>query len=209
MLSEQIASRALPLLYVNELSAEAQLALDAGADDRIREAIERLVARQGATGAFGLWSVGGDDAWLDAYVTDFLTRARERGFAVPDTAFKLALDRLRNYVANAPEPGKEGARDVPYALYVLARNGAAPVGDLRYIADTKLGNVETPIAKAQIAAALAMLGDRIGLIGFSAASSAWPDAREQVRPARLRLGVARCGRGRDPCRRRRGAATAH
>ncbi len=159
--SEQIASRALPLLYVNELSAEAQLALDAGADDRIREAIERLVARQGATGAFGLWSVGGDDAWLDAYVTDFLTRARERGFAVPDTAFKLALDRLRNYVANAPEPGKEGARDVPYALYVLARNGAAPVGDLRYIADTKLGNVETPIAKAQIAAALAMLGDRI------------------------------------------------
>jgi uncharacterized protein YfaS (alpha-2-macroglobulin family) len=68
---------------------------------------------------------------------------------------------LRNYVANAPEPGKDGARDVPYALYVLARNGAAPVGDLRYIADTKLSAIETPIAKAHIAAALALLGDRI------------------------------------------------
>ncbi|MGZ8309965.1 MAG: alpha-2-macroglobulin family protein, partial [Rhodoplanes sp.] len=159
--SEQIASRALPLLYVNDLAAEARLALDAGANQRIAEAIERLVARQGANGAFGLWSVGGDDAWLDAYVTDFLTRARERGFAVSDLAFRLALDRLRNYATNAPEPGKEGSRDVPYALYVLARNGSAPVGDLRYIADTKLAAVETPMAKAQIAAALAMLGDRV------------------------------------------------
>ena len=43
---------------------------------------------------------------------------------------------------------------------MLARNGAAPVGDLRYIADVKLGDIATPIAKAQIAAALAMLGDK-------------------------------------------------
>src|SRR5262249_8898889 len=94
-------------------------------------------------------------------VTDFLTRARERGFAVPEGAFKLAIDRLRNFVSNAPEPSKYGARDLAYALYVLARNGAAPVGDLRYIADTKLDDVATPIAKAQIAAALGLLGDRV------------------------------------------------
>ena len=53
------------------------------ADDRIRDAIERVLSRQDSSGAFGLWSVGGDDLWLDAFVTDFLTRARERGFAVP------------------------------------------------------------------------------------------------------------------------------
>lgn len=158
--SEQITSRALPLLYVNELAAEARVALDTGVDQRIRDAIERLLARQGANGSFGLWSVGGEDTWLDAYVTDFLTRARERGFAVPDVAFKLALDRLRNFAANAPEPKKNGGLDLAYALYVLARNGVAPVGDLRYLADTKLDDVSTPVAKAQIAAALAMLGDR-------------------------------------------------
>ena len=50
----------------------------------------------GRHGSFGLWSAGGDDVWLDSYVTDFLTRAREHKFAVPETAFKLALDRLRN-----------------------------------------------------------------------------------------------------------------
>ena len=90
----------------------------------------------------------------------FLTRARER-FDVPATAYTLAVDRLRNYVATAPEPGKNGGRELAYALYVLARNGAAPVGDLRYIADVKISDVATPIAKAQIAAALAMVGDKV------------------------------------------------
>jgi alpha-2-macroglobulin len=158
--SEQIASRVIALLYVNDLAAEAHLALDTEIDKRIRDSIDRLLNRQGSDGSFGLWSAGGDDAWLDSYVTDFLTRARERGFPVPDIAFKLALDRLRNFVAIAPEPSKDGGRDLAYALYVLARNAAAPIGDLRYLADTKLNDVATPTAKAQIAAALAMLGDR-------------------------------------------------
>ncbi len=158
--SEQITSRALPLLYVNELAKSAQLALDTEIDQRIRDAIDRLLARQGSDGSFGLWSVGGEDAWLDAYVTDFLTRARERGFVVPDVAFRQAIDHLRNFVSTAQEPSKDGGRDLAYALYVLARNSAAPIGDLRYIADTKLNDLATPIAKAQIAAALGLLGDR-------------------------------------------------
>src|SRR5262249_55899558 len=129
-------------------------------EQRIRESIDRLLARQGSNGSFGLWSAGGDDVWLDSYVTDFLTRARERGFAVPAIAFKLALDRLRNFVGNAEDPAKDGGRNLAYALYVLARNGAAPVGDLRYFADTKLDAIATPIAKAQIAAALASIAPR-------------------------------------------------
>jgi uncharacterized protein YfaS (alpha-2-macroglobulin family) len=158
--SEQIASRAVALLYVNELAQEARLNLDDAVDQRIRNGINSLLARQGANGSFGLWSAGGDDVWLDAYVTDFLTRARERKFEVPDAAFKLALDRLRNYVAQSPEPKRDGGRNLAYAMYVLARNGLAPVGDLRYFADVKLAEFSTPIAKAQIAAALAMLGDK-------------------------------------------------
>ncbi|MGJ4939311.1 alpha-2-macroglobulin family protein [Bradyrhizobium sp. HKCCYLS1011] len=158
--SEQITSRAMPLLYVNELAAGAHLAMDTEIDQRIRDAIDRLLARQGSNGSFGLWSAGGDDPWLDAYVTDFLTRAREKGFAVPDVLFKSALDRVRNSVVNADEPEKTGGRDLAYGLYVLARNGVAPIGDLRYLADTKLNNLATPIAKSQLAAALALVGDR-------------------------------------------------
>jgi uncharacterized protein YfaS (alpha-2-macroglobulin family) len=51
--SEQITSRAMPLLYVNDLAAENHLALDAGVDQRIKDAIDRLLARQGSNGSFG------------------------------------------------------------------------------------------------------------------------------------------------------------
>jgi uncharacterized protein YfaS (alpha-2-macroglobulin family) len=173
--TEQIVSRALPLLYVNELSLDAQLAVDTGVDERIAKAIEIVLARQGSEGAFGLWSPGGDDAWLDAYVTDFLTRARARGFSVSDDQFKLALNRLRNYVSTAPDVATDGGLPLAYALYVLARNGMAPVGDLRYIADVKLNDLATPTAKAEIGAALAMLGDRVrSEKAFQAALGALP-----------------------------------
>ncbi len=158
--SEQVTSRAMALLYVNELAGASHIALDGELDQRIRDSVNRLMAREDSNGSFGLWGVGGNDVWLDAYVTDFLTRARERGFQVPATGFTLAIDRLRNYAANTTDVSKDGGRALAYAFYVLARNGSAPVGDLRYIADVKLSELSTPIAKAQVAAALAMLGDK-------------------------------------------------
>ena len=158
--SEQVASTAMVLLYLKDLGGVPHLAVAGDVDQRLNDAIARLLSRQDSNGSFGLWSVGGNDVWLDAYVTDFLTRARERGFKVPAEGFTLALDRLRNYVGRAPERSKDGGRELAYALYVLARNAAAPVGDLRYLADVKLSDLATPIAKAQLAAALAMLGDK-------------------------------------------------
>ncbi len=158
--TEQVVSRALPLLSVNRLAALSQLGLDGTADERVRNAIDRVLTRQDASGAFGLWSAGNaEDLWLTAYATDFLTRAKERGFAVPPTALTLALDRLRNTVANANDV-TEGGLDLAYAAYVLARNGRPVMGDLRYLADTKLAAFATPLARGQIAAALALLGDR-------------------------------------------------
>lgn len=155
--TEQLASRAMALLYARDLGG-SHLAI-ADADGKIRDALMQLLARQDANGAFGLWSVGGDDPWLDAYVADFLTRARERGFAVPSSAISLVLERLRNEVAVEQDPARNGGRDLAYALYLLARNGMVPIGDLRYLADVKLDAFAGPLAKAEIAAALAMAGD--------------------------------------------------
>ena len=125
--SEQTVSVAMPLLYANRLASIEDLGIDPDLDGRVKQAIERELSRQGSNGAFGLWTAdsGDDDAWLDAYVTDFLTRARERNFAVPQLAFDTALDRLRNTVVNAPEPNKDNAEALAYSLYVLARNGTA------------------------------------------------------------------------------------
>jgi alpha-2-macroglobulin len=43
---------------------------------------------------------------------------------------------------------------------VLARSGRPVMGDLRYLADTKMSAFGSPLARGQIAAALALLGDR-------------------------------------------------
>jgi alpha-2-macroglobulin len=158
--TEQTVSRALPLLYVNRLASIEHLAMDEAAEARVQAAIDRVLTRQGSNGSFGLWSVGGDDLWLDAFVSDFLTRAREAGRQVPAVAFNLALDRLRNQVVNTGDIRSEEASGVAYALYVLARNGRPIMGDLRYLADNKLAEFVSPMAKGHLGAALALLGDR-------------------------------------------------
>lgn len=158
--SEQITSRALPLLSVAPMAREMGLA---GADTigtRIDQTLAQLLLNQTTEGGFGLWSAAqGGDLWLDAYVTDFMSRARAQGHAVPQTAMRAALDNLRNRVNYAGD-FESGGGDLAYALLVLAREGAAAVGDLRYYADVKSQSFSTPMGLAQLGAALAMYGDQ-------------------------------------------------
>ncbi len=159
--TEQITSKALPLLYFDEMAGLLQIK---GADDlrgRLEDAVADVLSNQGADGSFGLWapSENGGDMWLDAYVTDFLSRAKAMGYAVPDKAFRSALDNLRNQV-NYSADFESGGEGLAYALMVLARDGAAAVGDLRYYADVKGDAFATPAAMAQLGAALASYGDQ-------------------------------------------------
>jgi uncharacterized protein YfaS (alpha-2-macroglobulin family) len=156
--AEQTTSRALPLLYLSELAKQAGLGDDEGVKKRVQEAIYRVLAYQSSAGSFGLWGPGSGDLWLDAYVTDFLTRAREQKFDVPEQSMVQALENLQNalsYETNVKDRGNE----IAYALYVLARNRKAAISDLRYYADAMLDDFPTPLAKAHIAAALALYGD--------------------------------------------------
>jgi alpha-2-macroglobulin len=156
--AEQTTSRALPLLYYDEVASRARISKEPKAKVAIEKAIVRLYEMQGGTGGFGLWGPG-EDVWLTAYVSDFLSRAREKGYAVRDVNYENALDRLKNAVNNARD-FKKGGEDLAYSLYVLARAGRSVLGDLRYYADTKIDAFSTPIARAQLAAGLAMLGDK-------------------------------------------------
>ena len=156
--AEQTTSRALPLLYLSELG-EASGGEDADTiRKRIDAAITRLVAYQSSSGSFGLWGPGSGDLWLDAYVTDFLTRAIEKGFSVPPVASRLALDNLQNTLAYTTNVEAEGS-SIAYALYVLARNRKAAATDLRYYSDSQIDAFAQPLARAQIGAALSLYGD--------------------------------------------------
>jgi len=156
--TEQTTSRALPLLYLDEVARAMGLEERETLAKRIDQAIERVLTNQSSNGAFGLWYASSGDFWLDAYVTDFLSRAKAQGYTVPDIAFRNALDNLRNRV-NYSADFDDGGEEIAYALYVLAREGAASVGDLRYYADVKGEDFGTPLAAAQLGAALAAYGD--------------------------------------------------
>jgi alpha-2-macroglobulin len=157
--AEQTTSRALPLLYVAELAANAGLEPDPAIKERIDGAIARVLNYQSSTGSFGLWGPGSGDTWLDAYVTDFLTRAREQGFVVPDQAMIQALDNLQNTLAVENDATTRGS-EIAYALYVLARNRRASMSDLRYYSESQLDLLASPMARAQIGASLALYGDQ-------------------------------------------------
>lgn len=156
--SEQTISRALPLLYAGELSAAAGLDVDPDLKDKVEKAIARIMTFQSSSGSFGLWGPGWGDLWLDAYVTEFLTRAREAGYAVPAQGFTSALDNLQNQLAYTTDLNERGT-EIAYSLYVLARNRRASIGDLRYYADARIDEFASPMARAQLAASLALYGD--------------------------------------------------
>ncbi len=158
--TEQITARALPLLYFNQVAGAMGLG---GADElteRLNTAVAEVLTNQASNGSFGLWSPETGDLWLDAYVTDFLGRARANGLTVPDLAYTQALDNLRNQVNYAAD-FESGGDGIAYALMVLARDGRAAIGDLRYYADVKADAFTTPLGAAQLGAALAFYGEQI------------------------------------------------
>jgi len=157
--TEQITSKALPMLYFDQVAVALDLPQADNIKARVEDSITEILMNQSSNGGFGLWGPADGDMWLDAFVTDFLSRAKARGFAVPDLALRRALDNLRNQVNYHPD-FDQGGEALAYALMVLAREGAAAVGDLRYYADVKGDAFATPTAMAQLGAALAAYGDQ-------------------------------------------------
>ncbi|UCI09802.1 alpha-2-macroglobulin family protein [Mesorhizobium sp. B1-1-8] len=156
--AEQTTSRAMPLLYVNDMAKSIGMESDPDLHQRVQDAIYKVLSYQAASGSFGLWGPGSGDLWLDAYVTEFLTRAREQKYDVPALAMNQALNNLQNSLGYDQDVQDRGS-EIAYALYVLARNKKASIGDLRYYADTRLEAFSSPMAVAQLAASLALYGD--------------------------------------------------
>ncbi|MEM9968448.1 MAG: alpha-2-macroglobulin family protein [Pseudomonadota bacterium] len=157
--TEQLTSNALPLLYLSDLAEQSGLGSPEVLKQRVEDDIARILTRQSSSGGFGLWRAGSSEFWLDAYVTDFLARARSEGYDVSDRAFSMAMDNLQNRVNYAPDFDR-GGEALTYALFVLAREGVANIGDLRYYADVKSESLATPLAAAHLAAALSLYGDQ-------------------------------------------------
>lgn len=192
--TEQTVSVAMPLLYSEQLIAMgADDDRQDGARTVVQTAVNTILNRQSADGAIGMWREGDRNAspWLGAYATDFLVRAKQQGYVVPDEALKRAYTALRTITTgdewriygydtdvwesrgHIDSTEKLLERSGPFAMYVLAKAGEADIARLRYLHDRELEKISSPLARAQLGAALAQMGDR------SRATSAF-DAAEKA-----------------------------
>jgi uncharacterized protein YfaS (alpha-2-macroglobulin family) len=166
---EQTTSRALPLLYFNDMALLVGKAQDQGIEGRVQDAVERVVAMQTAEGAFRMWGQWGDDAdpWISVFALDFLTRAADKGFDIPASA----LSRGRQWmITEASRADRDDVR--AYAAAVLARKGSSNAGDLRYFHDSR--PPKGALAFAHLGAALDAVGER------ARAGSAFDQARKAL-----------------------------
>ena len=154
---EQTTSRAMPLLYFNDMAGLAGLPQDKALHARIQDAVDNVLDMQNYAGNFGMWGPGNDaDPWISVFALDFLAQAKDKGYVVPNAALKRGLDWLQQTASGS---GNDDAVRA-YAFYVLARSGQMNLSDLRYFSDTRGREWKSAIAAALTGAAAAQAGDR-------------------------------------------------
>jgi len=203
--AEQTTSGVFPQLYIDAATLAA-LQLE-GDDPAVRReavelAIRRLFGMQRSNGSFGLWSnESPEEPWLTVYITDFLLRAREAGYAVAQPALQQALEQIGRYLRNPRRIDGELQDERrsrfsvrAYAALVLARSRQAPLAELRNLADYHADDA-SPLAQVQLGLALQASGDaprgermlRQGLDALQQASFPRTDYGSRVRDRALAL----------------------
>jgi hypothetical protein len=133
--SEQITSRAVSRLL---LASEVDFGFDkAEAVRQLEGAFGLLQARQSGNGGFGYWNDhcdGGFD-FLSVYVGQFLTEARDAGFAVPAKLLDGSRNRLRQMARGKPSGLGDTALQAA-AIYLLTRQGEVTTNYVLALRDT-------------------------------------------------------------------------
>ncbi|HVF42064.1 MAG TPA: alpha-2-macroglobulin family protein, partial [Pyrinomonadaceae bacterium] len=96
--------------------------------------IKRLEGMQNDDGGFGFWRRGDHDwPYLGVHVAHALTRAKEKGYDVPQPMLDKSKSYLRSIESHIPKRYGRDARNsvIAYALYVRARMGDADAARAR------------------------------------------------------------------------------
>ncbi|MDR3162601.1 MAG: alpha-2-macroglobulin family protein [Helicobacteraceae bacterium] len=167
---EQTTSGIYPSIYytteqLTELGIQTSTNEDRKAN--VNKGIARLLNMQKSNGSFGFWSADSSEAyWASVYVTDFLLRAKEQGFEVPQAALTKAIWRLQDYLAGSSSSFNTYSDDIvrlsfsikSYAAFVLAREQKASLAELRRLYENV--NSKSPeLGRLQLAIALKLMGD--------------------------------------------------
>lgn len=163
--TEQLISRTMPYAI-----APNNKILGTTYDESAKEianTINLLRGRQNPDGSFNMWpnntnntpSVSADTAKLTAYVSEFLTNARESGFAIPSDMHTRALDYLRTF-AGETITSNDMAETIAFAIYVITRNNFVSttyINNFTTYADEHMKKWQKTISSAYIATAYKLL----------------------------------------------------
>ena len=152
--SEQLTSRALPLLYITQFK-ETNQSENESIKDNVREAIKNLYSRQASNGGIVYWPGQTTvDEWITSYAGMFLALAKEKGYDVNSNVLTKWTSYQRkaaqNWSSNTASEYQQA-----YRLYALAVAGAPEWGAMNRLKEKK--NLSTQ-ASWCLAAAYALGG---------------------------------------------------
>ena len=175
--TEQTVSVAAPLLLSEAVGSVPGLS-DTVRRRRLQAAVDTLLSRQDADGAFGLWRQGDRNAspYLQLYASEFLLDAEAAGYSVPATARRRTLDAVRALASldgpsrlaldynfglkrQSPDYERRRAERAAYAHALLARHDSTSRTQLSYLHDRFAARMVDSVALSQLGAALAATGD--------------------------------------------------
>jgi uncharacterized protein YfaS (alpha-2-macroglobulin family) len=155
--SEQITSRALPLLYVpllKDFNDSERFMLK----NSVMQALHKLYTRQTTGGGFKYWDWGDtEDEWITSYAGHFLAEARANGYTVENVVFERWKKRQQSLArAWSAEQGKAWTGYIQaYRLYTLAVAGTPETGAMNRMKEDGTMSAE---ARRMLAAAYAVAG---------------------------------------------------
>ncbi|NDV60644.1 alpha-2-macroglobulin [Bacteroides sp. 519] len=160
--SEQLTSRALPLLFVSQFK-ETDTKEKENIKKNVLEAIKHLYSRQLSNGGIVYWP-GNSSAnqWITSYSGMFLVMAKEKGYEVNSSV----LNKWKSYQRNAAKNWSPVANDgkwyyrqddleQAYRLYTLALAGSPELGAMNRLKEKADMSIQT---RWRLAAAYALIG---------------------------------------------------
>jgi uncharacterized protein YfaS (alpha-2-macroglobulin family) len=106
--TEQLASRLIPLVALDDLAHSVGVRVPARNDGAIEDAVDRMLDHQRPSGGFGYWDTDAEEPWLSAYAMLTLDAAAKKGAHVPHEALDRGVEYLRTTLsAEKLEPDHE------------------------------------------------------------------------------------------------------
>lgn len=153
--SEQLTSKLFPFVL---LKTRAEFKIDAKKANAMFDAtLGTLRTRQTSDGGFAMYAAAhGSEIPVTLYVVHMLIEAKEKGFRVPEDMYEKALAYIESEALHDTS-SIHHARDFAYSLYLRARAGHVPGGDLAFLHKALITNYKdtwtTDLTAAWLAAA--------------------------------------------------------